>query len=77
MISGGYRCPLSDDDAAVTTTDLGSDQTTHPLDSAPIATPSVYERDLFTGNGGHNRRGTLTLGRRVSVSDGTQVDLDD
>ena len=26
MISGGYRCPLYDDDAAVTTTDLGSDQ---------------------------------------------------
>jgi hypothetical protein len=26
MISGGYRCPLYDDDAAVTTADLGSDQ---------------------------------------------------
>ena len=34
MISGGYRCPLYDDDAAVTTTDLGSDQATHQLDSA-------------------------------------------
>ena len=35
MISGGYRCPLYDDDAAATTTDLGSDQATHQLDSAP------------------------------------------
>jgi hypothetical protein len=35
MICGGYRCPLYDDDAAVTTTDLGSDQATHQLDSAP------------------------------------------
>ena len=35
MISGGYRCPLYDDDAAVTTTDLGSDQATRQLDSAP------------------------------------------
>ena len=34
MISGGYRCPLYDDDAAATTTDLGSDQATHQLDSA-------------------------------------------
>ena len=34
MISGGYRCPLYDDDAAVTTTDLGSDQATRQLDSA-------------------------------------------
>ena len=37
MISGGYRCPLYDDDAAVTTTDLGSDQATHQLDSALAA----------------------------------------
>ena len=35
MISGGYRCPLYDDDAVVTTTDVGSDQATHQLDSAP------------------------------------------
>ena len=34
MISGGYRCPLYDDDAVVTTTDLGSDQATHQLDIA-------------------------------------------
>jgi hypothetical protein len=34
MISDGYRCPLYDDDAAVTTTDLGSDQAQHQLDSA-------------------------------------------
>jgi len=27
------RCPLYDDDAVVTTTDLGSDQATHQLDS--------------------------------------------
>ena len=33
MISGGYRCPLYDDDAAVTTTDLGSDQAIHQLDA--------------------------------------------
>ena len=39
MISGGYRCPLYDDDAAVTTTDLGSDQATHQLDSAPERAP--------------------------------------
>ena len=38
MISGGYRCPLYDDDAAVTTTDPGSDQATHQLDSAVAAT---------------------------------------
>ena len=37
MISGGYRCPLYDDDAAVTTTDLGSDQATRQLDSAIFA----------------------------------------
>ena len=35
MISGGYRCPLYDDDAAVTTTDLGSDQATHQLGQCP------------------------------------------
>src|SRR6476620_3353212 len=34
MISGGYRCPLYDDAAAVTTTDFGSDQATRQLDSA-------------------------------------------
>ena len=34
MISGGYRSPLYDDDAVVTTTDVGSDQATHQLDSA-------------------------------------------
>ena len=39
MISGGYRCPLYDDDAAATTTDLGSDQATHQLDSAYTAVP--------------------------------------
>ena len=38
MISGEYRCPLYDDDAAVTTTDFGIDQATHQLDSAvPVA----------------------------------------
>src|SRR5690348_8175844 len=38
MISGGYRCPLYDD-AAVTTTDLRSDQATHQLDSAKTTEP--------------------------------------
>src|SRR6476660_6005768 len=38
MISGGYRCPLYDDDAAVTTTDPGSDQSTHQLDNAIAST---------------------------------------
>ena len=43
MISGGYRCPLYDDDAAVTTTDLGSDQATRQLDSAvPTTHPDRY-----------------------------------
>src|SRR6185312_8573466 len=35
MICGGSRCPRHDDDAAVTTTDLGSDQAPHQLDGAP------------------------------------------
>jgi len=39
MISGGYRCPLYDDDAAVTTADLGSDQATRQLDSATATVP--------------------------------------
>jgi hypothetical protein len=34
MISGEYRCPLYDGDAAATTTDLGTDQATHQLDSS-------------------------------------------
>jgi hypothetical protein len=34
MISGGYRCPLYDADAAVTTTDLGGDQATKVARSA-------------------------------------------
>ena len=42
MISGGYRCPLYDDDAAVTTTDLGSDQATHQLDSADSLDVKVF-----------------------------------
>ena len=50
MISGGYRCPLYDDDAAVTTTDLGSDQATHQLDSARTGAPSRFASEAAYAN---------------------------
>src|SRR6476619_6897727 len=52
MISGGYRCPLYDDDAAATTTDLGSDQATHQLDSA---VPSPRERGIAASSSAPSR----------------------
>jgi hypothetical protein len=45
MISGGYRCPLYNDDAAVTTTDPGSNQPTHQLDSALAGAPATEGAD--------------------------------
>ncbi len=42
MISRGYRCPLYDDDAAATTTDLDSDQATHQLDSAIASNQAIW-----------------------------------
>ena len=50
MISGGYRNPLYDDDAAVTTTDLGGDQATHQLDSASAtpASPNTVRRQAIS-----------------------------
>jgi hypothetical protein len=45
MISGGYRCPLYDD-AAVTTTNPGSDQATHQLDNALLPEAIAMPEDI-------------------------------
>src|SRR6476620_8322184 len=76
MISGGYRCPLYDDDAAVTTTDPGSDQSTHQLDdvirsgwAALDRDPGPWRRDLCrratrsTERGNPGRPGAAGAGR--------------
>src|SRR6185437_2471233 len=56
MISGGYRCPLYDDDAAVTTADLGSDQATRQLDSA-LATTDLLPAVRWQSSVGASFRG--------------------
>ena len=72
MISGGYRCPLYVDDAAVTTTDLGSDQATRQLDSASLTVPQ--EVDAFTATveelPGHGLLVRLPLHGDVVAGDG-------
>ena len=60
MISGGYRCPLYDDDAAVTTTDLGSDQATRQLDSA-LRGPQAAERHDYLGPARERGRAELSI----------------
>ena len=69
MISGGYRCPLYDDDATATTTDLGSDQATHQVDSArggTRTTPNAPPRPgLWSSLAACRSAGIVVAGRAI------------